>query len=283
MNAAAARPNKSREEQWMSNFLAVQASARPNKSREEQWMSNFLAVQAFYRKHQHLTIPDKTLSQWLTYQRLHAKTLNERQLTLLDSIKYNDSNLAGVREKDEENWRIKCEGLEKFVYDNGGVKGLPSHLRSWVNRQKRKLEENSLDPPKKQRLIAIGVDLSGYKERRCGDPREKKAEEVWYQNFEKLQQYREVQGNCNVPYRFAYDPPLGEWVSNQRKRYKQLKDRGREADDSRIKLLEDIGFEWTRKAQQSKLRNRSWKKVKTSSEEQLKNPLSTAEHWGALS
>jgi hypothetical protein len=81
----------------------------PNKSRDKQWMSNFLALQAFYRKHEHLTIPNKTLSQWLTYQRLHAKTLNERQLTLLESIRYKDANLAGVHERDEEVWRAKYE------------------------------------------------------------------------------------------------------------------------------------------------------------------------------
>jgi hypothetical protein len=211
----------------------------PNKSRGEQWMSNFLALQAFYRKHEHLTIPNKTLSQWLTYQRLHAKTLDERQLTLLDSIKYRDANLAGVHERDEEVWRTKCEELERFASETGGIKSLPVHLRSWVYRQKCKFNKHTLDPNKQQLLEAIGVDLSGYKERSSGDVRTKKNNNFWHQNFAKLEQYRNVHGHCNVPYRFANDPSLGAWVSNQRKRYIRVKEKGKgkEAEDSWIKLL----------------------------------------------
>jgi hypothetical protein len=183
----------------------------PNKSRDKQWMSNFLALQAFYRKHEHLTIPNKTLSQWLTYQRLHAKTLNERQLTLLESIRYKDANLAGVHERDEEVWRTKYEELEKFASETGDIKSLSAHLRSWVYRQKCKFKKHTLDPNKQQLLEAIGVDLSGYKERSSGDFRTKNIDKFWYQNFTKLEQYRKVHGHCKVPYRFANDPSLGEW------------------------------------------------------------------------
>jgi hypothetical protein len=232
-------------------------------------MSNFLALQAFYRKHEHLTIPNKTLSQWLTYQRLHAKTLNERQLTLLESIKYKDANLAGVNERDEEVWRTKYEELEKFASETGDIKSLSAHLRSWVYRQKCKFKKHTLDPNKQQLLEAIEVELSGYKERSSGGFKDEKQQQILVSNFHKTSGYRKVHGHCNVPYRFANDPSLGEWVSNQRKCYKRVKEKGKETEDSWIKLLEDIGFEWTRKPEQSKLRNRSWSRIKNKLEKQL--------------
>jgi hypothetical protein len=211
----------------------------------------------FYRKHQHLTIPNKTLSQWLTYQRIHAKTLNELQLTLLDSVKYKEAKLASVCKRNEEAWETKYEELKRFVSENGGVKGLPASLRSWVNRQKGKFQEKSLDVSKQQLLVAIGIDFSGYKERSSSDSRKKKYDAEWQESFEKLRRYRDIHGHCNVPYRFS-DPSLGLWVANQRRSYKRLKQQGIEEDDSRIKMLNEIGFEWTCKPKQSKLRNRSW-------------------------
>jgi hypothetical protein len=195
--------------------------------------------------------------------------LNERQLTLLDSIKYKDANLVGLREKDEQNWRTKYEELKRFASKTGVLKGLPSHLRSWKNRQKQKFREHSLDREKQRLLEAIGVVLLSRGERGGSDSRKKTNGEVWHQNFRRLQQYQEVHGHCNVRYRFVEDPSLGVWVHNQRARYKRVKGCGyeekkREAEDSWISLglLEGIDFEWTRKPEQSKLRNRSWSRVK---------------------
>jgi hypothetical protein len=238
---------------------------RPNKSRDEQWMSNFLAVQAFYQKYEHLSIPDKTLSQWLTYQRLHAKTLNDRQLTLLDSIKYKDMQLCGGRKKDKEKWMRRYEELEKYVSETGSMRGLPPSLRSWINRQKCKFKDHLLQPNQHRLLEEIGVDLPGYKPRAGSEDKKTNYDEIWMDNYLKLKKYSEQYGDCNVPYRFTEDPSLGEWVSNQRKR---LKLNGKDHDDYRVENLNEIGFEWTRKPEKSKLRNRSW--YRTKSEEKVK-------------
>jgi hypothetical protein len=103
------------------------------------------------------------------------------------------------------------KNLEKFASETGDIKSLSAHLRSWVYRQKCKFKKHTLDPNKQQLLEAIGVDLSGYKERSSGDFRTKNIDKFWYQNFTKLEQYRKVHGHCKVPYRFANDPSLGEW------------------------------------------------------------------------
>ncbi len=228
-----------------------------NKSRAEQWMSNFLAIEKFYHEHGHLTIRNKTLSQWLTYQRLHAKTLNEKQVTLLESIKYKDQNSAGVHERNEDIWKRKYKALEKFVSQHGGdIRGLPPHLRSWVYRQRCKFNDRSLGPQKQTLFQAIGVDLSIHSKGRSNSGSKKKSEnEFWHQKYRDLQQYQRKYGHCNVPYRFHDDRSLGMWVSNQRKRYRRMTAKGKENGAMWIKLLEDINFEWTRKPPKSQLRN----------------------------
>lgn len=239
-----------------------------NKSRVEQWMGSFHQVQAFYREHQHLTIPNKTLAQWLTYQRLHAKTLTSRQLELLDSINYKDATIAsGVRERDEKAWEMRCDEIEKFILEHGNTRNLPGNLRSWLTRQKRKFQENSLNRRKQERLESIGIKLSDFKRRTTGDARKERDGAEWNKNFEKLKRYREVHGNCDVPYRFAHDPSLGSWASNQRTRYKRVMEREPTEDVIWIKKLESIGFEWDCKPKQSTLRACSSKKRKVSAED----------------
>lgn len=243
-----------------------------NKSRAEQWMGSFHQVQAFYREHGHLTIPNKTLAQWLTYQRLHAKNLTDKQLELLDSIKYKDAKIAsGVRERDEKAWEMRCDEIEKFILEHGNTRNLPGYLRSWLTRQKRKFQENSLNRRKQERLKSIGIKLSDFKRRTTGDARKERDGAEWNKNLEKLKRYRELHGNCNVPYRFAHDPSLGSWASNQRTRYKRVMEREPTEDVIWIKQLESIGFEWDCKPKQSTLRARASKKRKVSAEDVVVN------------
>jgi hypothetical protein len=212
------------------NDDASQQQLQVNKSRDEQWMCNFRRAEAFFKKNGHLTIPDKTLMQWITYQRRHAKTLNDRQMKLLDSIRYKDESASGIRGPDEQAWEEKYNELKSFAVKQGNTKGLPGSLRSWVTRQKRDLKKKSLHPNKQRRLEAIGVDLSNYKERSYSDAKKERDDAEWNQNFSKLERYREKHGHCNVPYRYPEDSSLGGWVSNQRTRYKRVIEEGQTID-----------------------------------------------------
>jgi hypothetical protein len=66
-------------------------------------------------------------------------------------------------------------------------------------------------------------------------------EAAWLELYKRLKAYREEHGHANVPQRYEKDTALGFWVNSQRVRYKQGRLR-----DTRIKLLEQIGFEWFR-------------------------------------
>mmetsp|Transcript_21504 Transcript_21504/g.26385 ORF Transcript_21504/g.26385 Transcript_21504/m.26385 type:complete len:181 (+) Transcript_21504:143-685(+) len=73
-----------------------------------------------------------------------------------------------------------------------------------------------------------------------------KDHKLWDQRYYELCEYRRLYGDTNVPRRYEVNPQLGVWVSNQRQYYKKYKTgiSGWGMTDSRIKRLEDAGFEW---------------------------------------
>ena len=60
----------------------------------------------------------------------------------------------------------------------------------------------------------------------------------WDERFKELEQYKQQNGNCDVPQKH---PKLGKWVNTNRTKYKN-----RKLSEERIKLLNGIGFEWVR-------------------------------------
>ena len=78
----------------------------------------------------------------------------------------------------------------------------------------------------------------------------------WDIMFQYLEEYTEMHGHALVPNRYEPFPPLGAWVSTQRRHYKTYMDDmgksvGSKKDSStplsaeRIQMLEAIGFVWS--------------------------------------
>jgi hypothetical protein len=68
----------------------------------------------------------------------------------------------------------------------------------------------------------------------------------WEAKLVKLQNYQRRHGDCNVPQKWAEDPPLGKWVSHQRQGKRAL-DRGEPSERmtaARAAKLEALGFAW---------------------------------------
>jgi hypothetical protein len=75
------------------------------------------------------------------------------------------------------------------------------------------------------------------------------------QEFQKLVEYKNQHGNCNVPVRYKEDRRLGKWVSKLRERKTDLSKRGEEYEvaksvtgrtllKERVERLNALGFEW---------------------------------------
>jgi len=68
---------------------------------------------------------------------------------------------------------------------------------------------------------------------------------TWKDRFEQLLTFRAIQGHVNVPYDYAENPALAQWVKRQRHQRKLL-DEGRHSNLTpyRLEQLESIGFCW---------------------------------------
>lgn len=71
----------------------------------------------------------------------------------------------------------------------------------------------------------------------------------WNQRFQELSEYKNENGDCNVPYLWPNNRPLSEWVKRQRHQFK-LKMEGRHSalTEKRQAMLSGIGFVWNSRA-----------------------------------
>lgn len=223
-----------------------------NPSREETWSENFRLVKEFYDSEGHLTMPRDDpkylrLTQWLTYQRHQSKGLRKDQLERLDSIHYKDVPI--YREDNEKEWLTKLEELKRSYSEGGDATNERSHsIKCWLSRQRRLNRLGLLKLSRKTMLTDCGVSLKVEEGRRNGKSAESVAQRnQWFAKFEQLKQYHQSHGDCNVPKKWKENPVLGTWVFNQRKKYGLMKDGLVHMPEYRIELLEEIGFEWSRR------------------------------------
>lgn len=185
-----------------------------NQSREQVWMSNFNTISKFYKENGHLSIRCPRLQQWLSYQRHHTTTLRKDQLEKLESIRYDDVSM--YRDCDEIAWETKFSELKDSRDKDGKIKAMNRALSSWLARQRRYFKNDRLDPERKRKLEELGIDLSLSIEKSNRKRINEENHKRWMANYNKLKEYKRLNGHCNVPRRNKDDPTLGNWVFNQR-------------------------------------------------------------------
>lgn len=99
-------------------------------------------------------------------------------------------------------------------------------LKRWVDKQRKEYQNGNLS----QERTALLEDLNF-----VFDVHDAK----WWDFHSKLVAYQDLNGDTLVPADYPADPPLGNWVARQRRRYS-----ANELQKDRIKALEDIGFSW---------------------------------------
>ena len=66
----------------------------------------------------------------------------------------------------------------------------------------------------------------------------------WSVGIQEMREFKEQFGNCLVPYKYADNPKLGQWVSTQRKNYRfHQEGKPSSMTEDRIRALESIGFD----------------------------------------
>ena len=149
---------------------------------------------------------DPGLLQWLRFQR----------------FKHNRGNLAPEHAKELESlgvvWNVSAARWEKnfallegYAAEHGTAVVSLSHVQdgvrlgAWLGDQRAKLGTGTLEPDRKQRLIALGVRAP------------ERSDALWNEALSLLASYKAKHGNVRVPHRHAESGMgLGIWLANQR-------------------------------------------------------------------
>ena len=127
--------------------------------------------------------------------------------------------------KRSDAWELRYEELTNYKAQNGdcNVPTKQGPLGRWVNNQRQSYKKGKLSQESIDLLESIGFvwDL---------------LDEAWTTRFDELVDFKNENGDCNVP---TNQGPLGEWVCRQRQSYKR-----ENLSRERVDLLESVGFSW---------------------------------------
>jgi hypothetical protein len=169
---------------------------------------------------------------------------------------------------DDAGWEGWLAQLKKYKAAHGDC-SVPQRwaedpwLGSWVNDQRKYKKKMDRGEPSEGmtaarvgRLDALGFawELSAAaisKQRSKG----RWDDAGWEAQLAKLTAYKSARGDCNVPQRWAEDPPLGRWVVTQRTCKKKL-DRGEPNEGmtaARAAKLDALGFVWAPRGRSARI------------------------------
>ena len=166
------------------------------------------------------------LNDWVRHQRIkyNNNKLTKNQIILLDKIDF-------VWNSYDAQWENQYNKLIAF-YEENRNSNVPTcfkqdkSLAMWVRTQRKAYINGLISNDKISRLekIEFSWEINNKK---------------WESAFEKLKQYKQEFGNCNVPCEKIYkDFKLGSWVNEMRKK-------GEKISKDRIQKLNSMGFIWS--------------------------------------
>jgi superfamily II DNA or RNA helicase/ferredoxin-thioredoxin reductase catalytic subunit len=201
------------------------------KERLQPWEVMFQQLVEFKNVHGHCNVPNRypenpPLGNWVQQQRYKNRKgiLNEQYIKKLNEIGF-------VWNPYEVYWENMYAMLVDFVNEYGHCK-VPFkwhenlQLSEWFFEQRKLKKKGELSQARIEKLEKLGFDWNPL-------------ETDWNEMYQKLIEYKNIYGNCNVPARWSKEPKLGRWVSGQRKTRKIGK-----LSEERIEKLNKIGFIW---------------------------------------
>ena len=216
----------------------------------------------------HCNVPRRygPLGNFVNKQRqLHRKhlegqtsSLTPERIQVLEQLGFQWSVDARVatREKNNRVWMKRYGELKDYRRAHGTCRVPSDHpntkLVSWIKVQRREYRRllkidggegegddvtttSSLTPERIQLLDAIGFEISSAHD------------ELFEVRMAQLREYKARYGDTLVPITYDENRALAQWVSTQRRRYRQLQKTGVRPygfSDERIRQLDDIGFVW---------------------------------------
>ncbi len=200
----------------------------PNKT---AWEEMFLALCNFKNENGHCCVSKdyekvRGLGNWVSIQRRDYK----KGALSMDRVE-KLINLGFVWDPYYDQWEAMFAELLQYKSENGhcsvsqkSEKNL--ELARWVGRQRNAYKKGLLSQERIVRLEQLGFVWNVIND-------------AWEEMYNKLVEFKNSSGHCNVPQYFPENPKLGGWVSHQRDHFRQ----GILLDE-RINRLQEMGFCW---------------------------------------
>jgi hypothetical protein len=213
--------------------------------RDTVWNEMYERLVLYHEAYGHCKVPedwvdDKSLANWVAWQRQNGSTLSDAQHDDLERIGFDWDPF-------ETTWNVSYQKLQAFVNEHGHCRvtdGLSSDesFVAWVKTQRQAYTKGLLSPERITRLQELSFIWSTPWEY---DLITIKLEAQWKATFYgKLMAFKAAHGHCNVPTRWKGDLSLAIWVTLQRRLYNQG-----ELRVDRKELLDQAGFSWSAKRQ----------------------------------
>jgi len=216
--------------------------------RAGDWEKKFVMLKQYKMRHGDFNVPYKgsqrCFAKWVGSLRSKKdKGLTEDQKEKLNSIGF---DWLSQKEKEDQAWMTRYHSLVEYKKINGHtlVPQRDNALAIWVANQRKRAKQEKMREDRKRLLDDIGFQWEVHRIKKRSKSVETVYDVRWNTMFQKLEEYKNSQGNCNVPYNYDKDHSLGMWVSSQRKIYKKKTWTGSASgmNTARRKKLEKIGF-----------------------------------------
>lgn len=156
--------------------------------------------------------------------------LNDIIFDITDETEKVVSLFAEIEKKLHVGWDEYYQELKEFRSVHGDcevpMKYKNKSLRNWMNLQRMSMKKDTISQEKIKKLNDIDFIWEPY-------------DEGWQEMYQKLIKYKELHGNCVVPYNYTSNKSLSNWVAFQRRKASQ-----NTLSKEREAKLDDIGFVW---------------------------------------
>ena len=205
----------------------------------KQWQDSFALLLQYKEREGDCNVSQnhkedgENLGQWLNRQRANKKsgTIDAEKQQRLDEIGVVWDVLSHVL---SQKWETMFALLLQYKEREGDCNASQLHqedgvnLGQWLNQQRVENQRRKMDGGRKRRLEEMGVSWDLFSQK-------------WEKNFNLLVQYKEREGDCNVPQSHKEDGEnLGKWLTTRRMDKKKGK-----LDAEKQILLEEIGVVWS--------------------------------------
>ncbi|MDB4340663.1 Helicase associated domain protein [Akkermansiaceae bacterium] len=193
------------------------------------WEINFQKLVAYKEEHGDCLVSSvgeyKQLAGWVSKQRDKKKQQSADRIKRLDDIGFIWDVLTHA-------WELQFRNLVSYQEKHGDCLVSRNYqdkqLAQWVVTQRETKKNGEISNERIKRLDNLGFSWNP-------------DQEAWEDQFQKLKSYKKEHGDCLVPQAWR-DKQLGSWVTTQR-----LKKNKGKLGETKIALLDDMGFVWDTK------------------------------------